>query len=492
MTWVLVLHGHLPWVLNHGRWPHGEDWLFEAASETWLPLLGVLDRCAAAGLRPGWSVGLTPVLLEQLGAAGFRERFVHWLRERRDQAERDERDFNAWGQGDLAWVAARWRERLDAQLEDDPDVIARFRAHADAGRVALLGSVATHAYLPLLLNDRSVTAQIRVGLRTSERHLGARPRAVWLPECAYRPPGPFHPPAVHAEARDREGTATLLAAEGVRAFVVDHGTWGGEPVEVLEGGPTGVAVVGRAFDVAERVWSADHGYPGDGRYLEFHKRHDTLRYWRVTRRGADLGSKEPYDPDAAALAVEEHAEDFVRRVRERRGVVCTPFDAELFGHWWHEGPEFLWEVAKRMEATPLEEALKPTRAVALPEGSWGAGGDHRVWLGEHVAFYWDLLYRAEDRFLGLVDRTRGSLLAEAGRQLLLLQASDWPFVVASGGAHDYGTRRVHEHAARFDDLCLGVEDVLAGRPPTPIAEATRAWCAVADPVFPDLDLDGWC
>jgi 1,4-alpha-glucan branching enzyme len=149
-------------------------------------------------------------------------------------------------------------------------------------------------------------------------------------------------------------------------------------------------------------------------------------------------------------------------------------------------------VSEALDATPADKAM------SLPEGTWGAGGDHRVWLGEHTWMFWNAAYRAEDRFVDLWHRADWArderireVLTEAGRQLLLLQASDWPFVVATQGAPDYGTRRFLEHAGRFDDLCLAVEDLLAGREPTPSARATLAYCRVADPVFPDLQLGWW-
>jgi len=554
-AFCLVLHGHLPWVLHHGRWPHGEDWIYEAASETWLPLLRVLDQCEVEGIRPAWSVGLTPVLLEQLAAREFAIGFRRYLRDCQGQAERDQGDFHTWGHPHISWLAGRYLEHYEDQRTRfdaiGGDLLGAFRAHAEAGRIELLTSNATHAYHPLLLHDRSARAQIRVGIATSERHLGWRPRGAWLPECAYRPPGPWHPPVVHGDVRDRAGVATLFADEGVRWFVVEDGlvqnavpaamldgdrvvplgpgtapdptrAWGDvlEPVRVVEGGIlTELTALGRCNEVAEHVWNAEMGYPGDGRYLEFHKRHGLrgLRYWRVTSRKADLGQKLEYHPEQAHDGVFTHADHFANRIRERLsnhgqatgryGVLCAPFDAELFGHWWAEGPDFLLEVARRLhhdsevDVRTVSEALDRAPAdkgVALPEGSWGAGGDHRVWLGEHTWFVWNAEYRAEDRFIDLWHRADWEndarireLLTEAARQLLLLQASDWPFVVSTGGAHDYGTRRFHEHAARFDDLCIGVEDLLADRDPPPMVEATLQYCRVADPVFPDLDLGWW-
>jgi 1,4-alpha-glucan branching enzyme len=554
----LVLHGHLPWVLHHGRWPHGEDWLYEAAAETWLPLLEVLRTCADEGIRPGWTVGLTPVLLEQLAHPRFREGLGRFLAERSGRATEDAEAFRAQGDTEMVDLATAWATRYDELAASfaaaDGDLIAQFVGHARAGRIEILSSNATHGYHPLILHDVCGRAQVRAGLATSERHLGFRPRGVWLPECAYRPPGTWWPPAVHGLPREVVGTGAILAEEGVRFFFVDthlvrNGraeatvvggrsipvdplqpewdvlrAWNNElePHRVVERGALlPIDALARCPEVSEQVWSGKIGYPGDPRYLEFHKRHGLrgLRYWRVTSPEADLGDKERYRPLEVAGAVDAQAMHFCELVKARLtmhgartgrvGVVCAPFDAELFGHWWHEGPSFLLAVARRMARDPeispstVSEVLDtapPDKAVSLPEGSWGAGGDHRVWLNDELRFYWEVAYRAEDRFVDLLGRApwrteddARTLLSEAARQLLLLQASDWPFVISTGGAVDYGLRRIFEHVSLFDDLCNGVEDRLARPelPPDPIVTAALARSRLLDPVFPDLDLAWW-
>lgn len=554
---TLVLHGHLPWVLHHGRWPHGEDWLFEAAAETWLPLLDALDACAEEEIRPAWTLGLTPILLEQLASARFREGLPVYLAERAERGRTDHAELAAKGELHLAWLATRWTERCEHELARfealGRDLVAAFRGHADAGRIEIIGSNATHGYHPLLLHDACARAQIRAGLWTSERHLGRRPAGVWLPECAYRPPGSWWPPAVHGLPREVEGVGTIFAEEGVRFFFVDTHlvrnaraeailadglpqavdasqpewdvlrAWKNElePHRVVEHGRLlPIDVLARCPEVSEQVWSGKIGYPGDPRYLEFHKRHGLrgLRYWRVTSSGSDLGAKQPYVPDEVPKVVHDQALHFCELVKGRlrmhaertgrAGVVCAPFDAELFGHWWHEGPEFLLAVARRLaadeeiEAVTVSEALAtpPDKGVSLPEGSWGAGGDHRVWLNDELRFYWEVEYRAEDRFVGLwhdapwrTDPATAELLTEAGRQLLLLQASDWPFVISTGGAVDYGLRRIFEHAGLFDDLCNGVDDRLRDpdAPRDPVVTAALERARLLDPVFPDLSLEWW-
>ncbi len=554
-TFCLVLHGHLPWVLHHGRWPHGEDWLHEAASETWLPLFGVLDRLAADGIRPAWSVGMTPVLLEQLSHPRFVHAFPAWLAERRTQARSDEAEFSRRGDVDLAALADHTEAELARRL-DQFDGLARdlpgaWRRAAESGAIEGLGSNATHGYHPLILHDRCARAQIRIGLATTLRHLGVPPTAAWLPECAYRPPGWWAPPALHGDPRWREGVGRLWAEAGVRSLCFDGPTLAaGKSAWTLDGTPVAVGadqagwdharawlnvnethrltesgdvldltVFARGRDVSEPVWSGLVGYPGDQAYLEFHKRHGLRghRYWRVTGPSVDLGGKRPYHPVEAEETARAHAHHFCGVVRGvinghfartgRHAVVTAPFDAELFGHWWHEGPVFLEAVVRELAADPdillrtlseAENEVPCDKAVTLAEGSWGAGGDHRVWLNDELRFYWEWAYRCEDRFLDLWDsapwRTNpdvARLLKRAARQLLLLQASDWAFVIGTRGAVDYGLRRIAEHAAMFDTLCNGVVDLVSGAPTDPVVVETERMAALIDDLFADLDLEAW-
>ena len=549
-SFVLALHGHMPWVLHHGRWPHGEHWLFEAAVGVYLPILGVLDDLAEAGVRGGFSLGLTPVLLEQLRHPTFRAGLDSYL------AGLIQRSIDDAHDGYLRERAQGW-ERAFTGLRDlwkriDGDIVGAFAAHARAGHLELLSSFATHGYAPLLKHDRCIRAQLETGLRTSERHLGFRPSGIWLPECAFRPAGPWTQPVLGGPTRDRMGVDRILEAHGVTHFFVDANTAVGARSEgrwseshgfektgwdaadrephlgwrdVMEphwvgthGGESKVAAFARHPDVSEQVWSADVGYPGDPRYLEFHKRKDGdgLRYWRVTDRKADLGSKEPYEAGVVASVAHNQAKHFAAVVRDRLhdwrsrtgrdGCVTATFDAELFGHWWHEGPLFLREAVLALHHDPavrLQTAAArlqshaPREVVWLPEGSWGEGNDHRVWLNDQTRWTWEAAHRAEDRFLGLVWKVQSKarrkraerLLKLAARELLLLQASDWQFVIHTGQAVDYGFRRFAGHLSRFDTLCSMVEDAVAGRRSFDAAQkACRSLALSADSCFEDIDL----
>ena len=553
-SFVLVLHGHMPWVLNHGRWPHGDHWLFDAVLDVYLPLLEVVDELADRGLDAGFSLGMTPVLLEQLRAPGAEAGLAAHLESRLLRARADRADPSLGGLA--AWWEARFCRQRDRLRALDHDVVTPLADHARAGRIELLSSFAAHGFAPLLLHDASIRAQLRTGLDVSERHLGFRPKGIWLPECAFRPAGSWTPPVLHGDGRQRRGVDQILADEGVTHFVVDHHLVAGARSEAVradgavhkvgweradeepwrgwrspmrphrvntEGGVDGPVAFARHPELSEQVWSADVGYPGDPTYLEFHKRHggDGLRYWRVTDRTADLGGKAPYDSRPVADVVYRHARHFADTVRDRlrawraqtgrEGVVCAPFDAELFGHWWFEGPDFLREVLLALHHEPevrVETAAgllarsPPETTVWLPEGTWGEGGDHRVWLEPSSEWTWEAAYRAEDRFLGLLQQARTApeglgtlrgwdLLRKAARELLLLQASDWNFVIHTGGAVDYGHRRFCDHLGRFDLFCTMAADVLAGRRATDWELQAEALYDALCPAFADPPLDAW-
>src|SRR5687768_15448202 len=238
----LVLHGHLPYVLHHGSYPHGEAWLYEATAETYLPLLDVIGEVALHKVRPGLTVGVTPVLLEQLGHEHFKAGFVAYLNERMDRARQDRKGFEAKSDTHFADLATRWEDsyaRALARFERiGRDVPAQFAMRAREGHIQVLTSNATHAYMPLLLNDQSIRAQMACGVATSERHLGHRPRGMWLPECAYRPASEhWRPVALYDDARSRPGLESFIAAAGVDHFFVDtHLVTDARPLGVMEGG----------------------------------------------------------------------------------------------------------------------------------------------------------------------------------------------------------------------------------------------------------------
>jgi 1,4-alpha-glucan branching enzyme len=555
----IVLHGHLPYVLHHGTQPHGEAWLYEAAAETYLPLLDVIGEVAQHRARPALTIGLTPVLLEQLAHERFKSGFVAYLNERAERAAADRREFESKGEAAFAAQAARWVAWYERNLEHFErirrDIPAEFAGRFREGHVQILTSNATHAYMPLLLNDEMCRAQMTCGTRTSERHLGRKSLGMWLPECAYRPTEERWQPAVlYDDARYRVGIEHFIAGAGVTHFFVDHhmvangqalGTMkpGGRFDETSEAqlywdqkrawgsplDPVGVAsrpeppacfAFARHPRVSEQVWSGTIGYPGHGAYLEFHRKHGEggLRYHRITGSGVPLSDKQPYAADDDVKpTVYRNAQHFVAIVKDvlgghkhftgRPGLCVAPFDAELFGHWWFEGVEFLREVilalandgqVKLLTADEALASYPPVKVMRLPEGSWGERGDHSVWLNDRTRWIWETEYRAEGRFLKLLHalpwRTNlevRAMLERAARELMLLQASDWPFVIHTKGATDYGIERFSLHATRFQRMTAIAERVAGGGRLDELQRVQVQEADLHDSVFREIDLSWW-
>jgi 1,4-alpha-glucan branching enzyme len=556
-TLCIVLHGHLPYVLNHGTYPHGEAWLYEAAAETYLPILDMIGEAALLKAKPALTLGLTPILLEQLTHPRFKEGFVAYLKERSDRAEQDRKEFEGSGRKHEAYLAERWRgwyaEKLEHFERIKRDIPAEFAARFREGHIQILTSNATHAYMPLLLNDEMLAAQMKAGTQASKRILGVAPRGMWLPECAYRPHwNPWMPAVLYDNPRDRPGVETFIAAAGITHFFVDtHMVRDGQPLGTMANGqfkpinvpglhwdrgrgwgsvldPVGVAsspqrpevyAFARHPKVSEQVWSGKIGYPGAGEYMEFHRKYGDhgLRYHKVTSNTTSLSDKSLYYPDDIKAKVFEHAQHFANVIKGvlrdyknqtgRQGTVVAPFDAELFGHWWFEGPQFLRDVILSINSDPeitlrtTEEALyhqAPDKVMRLPEGSWGENGNHSVWINAENRWMWEIEYRAEGTMLrllhGLPWKTNADikgLLERLGRQLLLLQASDWPFVIHTKGAVDYGIQRFSGHATSFDRLAKIAEHVAAGKPMTELQKIELADIDAHDSVFKDIDLTWW-
>lgn len=525
---TITLHAHLPYVVNHGTWPHGMEWLHEAAAETYLPLLRVLARLERDGIALPFNLNLSPVLCEQLTHPVFLAEFPRYLARKSVAAREDEAFFAQSGEQEYVETARFWqgfyREAAENFEAWQGNLVAAFRSFADRGRIEIMTCAATHGYLPLLGTDESVRAQIRVAVQTHTRHFGRAPRGIWLPECGYRPAGSWRFPTTAADgsqlpgpglpqSEQRIGVEQALAeSELAFTFVDSHlveasqhsaSPYGGsvapthpaDPAQAehslyvpyLIDGPAAhdgthapVAIFPRDPRTGLQVWSAEHGYPGDGNYVDFHKKRwpGGHRYWRVTGPHVSQEDKQPYRPQEAAARVQAHALHFVALVGQALAeaapsgqppILCSPFDAELFGHWWFEGPLWLEAVARALHADPAATQLisaadylaryPHAEYVSLPEGSWGAGGDNQVWLNPETGWTYTHLYPAELTLRTICTgghwRTSGlgtEIVQQLCRELLLLESSDWQFLITTGAARDYAELRFLTHHDQFQEL----------------------------------------
>ena len=497
---AIVLHAHLPFVRHPEHERHLEErWFYEALIECYLPILDMLDRLAGENVPVAFTMSLTPPLAAMMRDELLRKRFEGHLTRMEQLAEKEM--VRLYGNEELAPLATFYREelaRVRAVWErHGGDVVGAFCTHWDAGRIELITCSATHCYLPAMLREPAgVRAQLRLGMQSFEQLVGRKPLGMWLPECAYHPE-----------------IDSAMADAGVRFTILDtHGVTRarpqppfGEHAPILS--PGGVAFFARDQESSRQVWSREEGYPGDAYYRDFYRdigfdlpeEHlygevvgdgnrlmTGIKYYRITGKRVN---KQPYIPSVAKERVWEHAGDFVRNramqlehlSRTMGGVmpiVVSPYDAELFGHWWYEGPMFLEAVFRRLaegsshslggvEAITLRAYLErhPVAASATPSASsWGAGGYGEVWVGPKSAWVWRHVHHATRYASWLVKKhrgatgTKGRALDQIVRELLLLQSSDWPFILHTGTASGYALARLQAHDHRLRKLAHFVEN----------------------------------
>ena len=517
----LVLHAHLPFVRHpeHERFLE-ENWLFEAVLETYVPLLQQLEGWERDGMKAPLTLTLTPTLCSMLQDHLLQQRCLAHL-ERLVELSQKEIHRTQW-EKPFHQLALFYQERIksihDFYVNCGMDLIGAFRRFQDSGRLEIITSAATHAVLPLLASHPpSMRAQIRVACDHYQHCFGRAPCGIWLPECAYV-----------------EGLENILAEANLRWFITDtHGILQAQPrprygmfAPILT--PNRLAAFGRDRDSAKQVWSRDEGYPGDTLYRDFYRdvgfdldldyvrpylpaldqRGFTgIKYYAIT---GGAGGKAPYNRKDAVQRTDEHAAHFLgarieqvkqlATILDRPPMIVSAYDAELFGHWWYEGPEFLnyflrkaFYDQKVFELITPEEYLRrhPVNQLATPAASsWGEEGHLRVWLNEKTEWIYPHLHAAQERMTELARRFPQAdglalrALKQAGRELLLAQASDWPFILRTGTSPDYARRRVTDHLLRFTRL---YEEL--GTPH--ISEASLAEIELADNIFPDIDYRYW-
>jgi 1,4-alpha-glucan branching enzyme len=470
---TLVLHTHLPWLAHHGRWPVGEEWLYQSWSAAYLPLLRVLRKLAGEDRHRLVTLGMTPVVTAQLDDPYCLDGMHHWLAN--------------WQLRAAEAASIRPGDLFDAATSCTPDALRSFgirefaeteqalddftsgwrhgaspllRGLIDAGTVELLGGPLAHPFQPLL-TPRLREFALREGLADARQRLSHQPIGIWAPECAYAP-----------------GMEHDYAAAGIGHFMVDGPSLHGDTALGRPVGDSEVVAFGRDLQVSYRVWSPKSGYPGHAAYRDFHTYdHRTgLKPARVTGRNVPSDAKAPYDPERADRAIDGHVADFVDVVRRRLQAeserigrpahVVAAFDTELFGHWWYEGPVWLERVLRALPEAgvrigTLSDAVAAGfvgQAVELPPSSWGSGKDWQVWAGEKVADLVQLNTEVVDTALSTVDKALAQTASLDGpiprdhisdqilRETLLTVSSDWPFMVSKDSAADYARYRAHLHA----------------------------------------------
>jgi 1,4-alpha-glucan branching enzyme len=515
---ALVLHAHLPYV-RHPEHEHflEESWLYEAITETYLPLLRLFEGWERDRIPARVAMTMSPTLCAMLRDPLLQSRYERHLTALIDLAEKEthrthlDRALNPLAEMYLK----NFEEMRDLWIQHERDLVKAFARLQDLGRIEIITCAATHALLPLMEHQpESIRAQVLVGRDHYQSCFGREPRGIWLPECAYVP-------AIEA----------ALNEANIRWFITEaHGVLHAKPrpqygifAPILT--PNGIAVFGRDVDSARQVWSRHEGYPGDPRYRDFYKdvafeldyeylkpyfpapqrTFTGIKYHRIT--GGD--EKAVYDRGAALQAARDHAQHFLaarmaharnaEKIMQRPPILLAPYDAELFGHWWYEGPDFLDAFARaaagqselRIETPEIYLAENPAHQIAEPaSSSWGEEGYWKVWLNETNRWIYPHLNIAAERMTELArkypepDALTIRALQQAARELLLAQSSDWPFILRTNTSPEYARRRVKDHLLRF----IALHEQLTS---TQVDEAFLAGLEETDNLFPDVNYRYW-
>jgi 1,4-alpha-glucan branching enzyme len=495
----LILHAHLPFV-RHPEYPEflEEDWLYEAITEVYLPLIFIFQNLHEAGAKPRLAMNVSPPLCEMLADKLLEERYTRHLENLLELARKEFARVNTEAP-EFTDAARMYVENLTAALDlwnvkYNRNLINAFRQLQEEGVLEIITCGATHGFLPLISTEEARRAQIEIAVKNYKKHFGRQPRGIWLPECAYEP-----------------GVEDLLKEAGIEYFIGDsHAILYGDPrprfgVHAPVLCPNGVAVFARDVETSQQVWSAEVGYPGNAVYREFYRdigwdapldflkphlheggerRHLGLKYHRITGKTVSQQYKEPYVPVWAREKTAEDASDFIskrieqaRKLRENFGahppLVTSPYDAELYGHWWFEGPQFIDYLFRKLHFDQNEiEAITPgdflDRKIPIQiqqpsASSWGENGYYKVWLNEGNSWMYPYSHDAERKMTDLANlfeypnAVEYRILNQLARELLLAQSSDWAFQIYQGTTVQYSSRRFQSHIHRFNLLAEMLE-----------------------------------
>ena len=494
-----------------------EDWFYEAITETYIPLIDTFEGLINDNVAFKVTISLSPTLLAMFSDPLLQDRYIKHIESLIELAQRECERTNWQPQfnGLARMYLEKFRKARYVFVEKyKRNLINAFRALNNSGNVEVITCASTHGFLPLFeVNKNAVRAQIKIAADYYKKLFGRPPLGMWLPECGYNP------------SDDK-----YLAESGIKYFIVDtHGILHGSPrpkygIFAPVYCKSGVAAFGRDVESSRAVWSAEEGYPGDYNYREFYRdigfdldydyirpyihidgtRINTgIKYFRITGR---THNKEPYDLRAAADKAAEHAGNFmfnrqkqiehINDVIKKKPIIISPYDTELYGHWWYEGPQWLNYLFRKIHfdqdiiklVTPFQYLQENSRnQVITPSmSSWGWKGYSEVWLEGSNDWIYRHIHKAQERMVELAktyyreNGIKGRALNQAARELLLLEASDWPFIMKTGTVVTYAVKRIKDHLGRFTRL---YEDIKSNS----IDERWLSDIEWRDNLFPEID-----
>ena len=488
----MVLHAHLPFVYHPENDNFFEEsWLFEAISETYIPLLTNFKKLVSENVEFRLTLTMTPTLLNMLDNSGLQEKYIRYLEKHIELCKKEiERTKHNYQENELAKY---YLDRYTSDLHIFRDIyncnlISGFKFLQDVGVLEIIACAATHGYLPILyLNEKNIEAQIRVGVETYQKYFEKQPRGFWIPECGYVPE-----------------IENYLVKYGIEYFITEmHGVLYANPLPVYGTlapitTPNGLSVFGRDIEASMRIWSYESGYPGDPNYRDLYRdlAYDAeyeyikpytyngtrmpigIKYYSVSDKASN--NKNYYNLTNAKETAERHAYHFMQVTIEqinrnakymngKKPIILSAQDAELYGHWWYEGPYWLYILMKKIYYDQNEiELITPSEYIdkypIMQEckpciSSWGAGGNNTFWtiarpaeIYIHIHFAGDRMCELANKFINEKDEIKIRALNQCARELFLMQSSDWLWQLAHDSMQEYVYLRFEIHIKRFNKL----------------------------------------
>ncbi|MGQ9569911.1 MAG: glycoside hydrolase family 57 protein [Thermodesulfovibrionales bacterium] len=523
----IVLHAHLPYV-RHPEYDyfHEENWFYESITETYIPLLNIFEKLIDDNIDFKITISLSPSLIEMFNDQFLRERYKRYIERLIELSEKEL--YRTKGDIHFEPIVRMYYERFSKikYLFEDvykKDLTSAFKGVLDTGKIEIITSAATHAFLPnLLIYPQAIKAQVKIAKKHYKKNFNRLSKGMWLPECGYAP-----------------GIDEYLKEEGIEFFFLDtHGIIFGRPlprygVYAPVICPSGVLAFGRDVETSKQVWSSKEGYPGEIFYRDFYRdigfdldleyikpyinpdgkrTYTGLKYYMITGK---TDYKKPYNVIQAKRKAEEHANNFILNREFQiafltgnikfknpnfKPIIIAPYDAELFGHWWFEGIDWLDFVMRGIDRRrPNFKTITPSEYISSSSSfyehlqisqpsmsSWGHKGYSEVWLNSSNNYIYRHLHKMTERITYLVHRfpkakgiTRRAL-NQALRELLLSQHSDWAFMMYSGNFTDYAKKRFSEHTLTFNYL---YESIISGN----ISENCLIDIENKNKIFQDID-----
>lgn len=519
--WMLMLHAHLPFV-RHPEYNDSleERWLYEAITETYIPLLSAYERLTEERIDFRVTMSITPPLANMLADPLLQARYERHIAKLIELAEKEvirtqyQSEFHKAAQVYLE----KFKKAQDIFVNKyHSNLMTGFKQFQDMGKIEVITCSATHGFLPLMdMYPNAVRGQIITAVKDYERHFGRAPRGMWNGECGYYP-----------------GLENILAEGHIKYFFVDthgilhadhrpkYGTYA--PLYTNNR----IAYFGRDIETSNSVWSADEGYPGDPNYREYYRDigfdldfdyvkpyiHESglristgIKYHKITSKETPMQHKTPYDPKVAYSRTESHAQNFVHNremqidymagYMDRKPLIVSMYDAELFGHWWYEGPDFIYNTLKEMFNSQSIDTILPSeyldeypenQMATPPMSSWGYKGYNEFWLNDTNDWIYRHLHNANGRMTELANKFKDEddsltirALNQAARELLLAQSSDWAFIMKTNTMVEYANKRTVDHLGRFKKLYDMLKD----------NDVDKVWLKEVefrDNIFPEID-----